>query len=726
MKKIIIIKNMHCAACSQKIEKKLQKTPGVTKANVNLASEKANVDFNENQIKDSEIYKIIEDLGYGVSKDEIDSNEKKMQTRKMRNMFLFALALTIPIFIISMILDMVFHIMLPFQNIILLILATPVQFVAGYTFYKGAYASLKSGSASMDTLVVMGTSAAYFYSLAVILFPQALGTGVYFETSAMLITFILLGRWMEAITKGRASEAIKKLAGLQPKMATVIRDRKEMQIPIEEVIVGDVIVVKPGQKIPVDGIVVDGFSAVNESMITGESIPVEKKKGDTVIGATINKNGSLRVKATKIGKDMVLNQIIKLVEEAQGSKAPIQRLADKVSGIFVPAVIVIALVSFAVWFLIAAQPFIFSLTIFVAVIIIACPCSLGLATPTAIMVGTGKGAENGILIKDAEALENAHKITTVVFDKTGTLTKGKPSVTNVITSKTTTQKEVIKYAAIAEKNSEHPLAEAILNKAGKTIPNASTFKAIPGHGIYATYRRKRILLGNRKLMKKYKINIKDIDTHISKLESEGKTAMILALNKKPAGIIAVADTVKEHSAQAVKKLREMNKEVVMITGDNEKTAAAIAKQIGITHVLSEVLPEDKEKEVAKLQQNGKIVAMVGDGINDAPALAKADIGIVLGAGTDVALETGQIILIKNDIRDVVTAIDLSSKTVKKIKQNLFWAFFYNSIGIPIAAGLLYPFTGFLLNPMIAGAAMAFSSVSVVSNSLLLKRYKKSF
>jgi Cu+-exporting ATPase len=536
----------------------------------------------------------------------------------------------------------------------------------------------------------------------------------------------LLGKLLEAAAKGRTSEAIKKLMGLQPKTATVIRKGEEMQIPIDDVVVGDMIIVKPGQKIPVDGVVVEGFSSVDESMITGESIPVEKHKGDTVIGATINKQGSFRFRAAKVGRNTALRQIIRLVEEAQGSKAPIQKLADRVSGIFVPAVLIIAILSFSFWYFIMGQSFVFSLSIFVAVLIIACPCALGLATPTAIIAGTGKGAENGILIKDAEALEKAHRLDTIVFDKTGTLTNGKPVVTDIIAIGKLEEKDVLRYAAIAEKNSEHPLAEAVLVKAreGKIkVPDAGSFEALPGHGIIAKFERRVMLLGNRNLMKKYGIETGGLEEKIGALENEGKTVMILSLNGKAAGLVAVADTLKDSSKEAVMKLRGMGKDVIMITGDNRRTADAIGKQAGIEHILAEVLPEEKEKEIEKLQKKGRIVAMVGDGINDAPALARADIGIAIGAGTDVALETGQIVLIKNDARDVAKAIELSNYTFKKIRQNLFWAFFYNSIGIPVAAGVLYPFTGFLLDPMVAGAAMAFSSVSVVSNSLMMKRYK---
>ncbi|MCW1304595.1 MAG: heavy metal translocating P-type ATPase [Candidatus Parvarchaeota archaeon] len=734
MKKIIIpILGMHCASCAQKIESTLKKLDGIINVNVNFATEKATVEFNETLINENEINNAIEQLGYKVIKEvdreagkavdrQKEAREKEIRT--LKSLFLFSLLFSIPIFLIAMPFEWL-NIGIPYKNIILLLLATPVQFIVGYRFYKGTFSALKAKTANMDTLIAMGTSAAYFYSFFVVLFPDVLGNNVYFETSALIITFIILGKWLEALTKGRASEAIKKLVGLQPKNAIVIRAGKEVTIPIEDVVIGDIVVVKPGQKIPVDGIVIDGISSVDESIITGESIPVEKKKGDTVIGATINKHGSFKFKATKVGKDTVLNQIIKLVEEAQGSKAPIQRLADKVSGYFVSVVIVIAISAFIFWYFILGQSFVFSLSIFIAVLIIACPCALGLATPTAIMIGTGKGAENGILIKDAEALENAHKLTTIVFDKTGTLTEGKPVVTDILAVDKLDKKEILRYAAISEKKSEHPLADAIINKAKEEkikIPDARFFEAIPGYGIIAKYNKNELLFGNRNLMKKHKIKIEALEERINNLENEGKTVMILAVNKKVVGLIAVADTLKKFSKEAIQKLYKMGKEVVMITGDNKRTANAIARQLGIEYVLAEVLPEDKEKEIEKLQKKGKIVAMVGDGINDAPALARADIGIAIGAGTDVALETGQIVLVKNDLRDVVTAIELSNYTIKKIKQNLFWAFFYNSISIPIAAGLLYPFTGFLLNPIIAGVAMAFSSVSVVSNSLLMKRY----
>lgn len=651
--------------------------------------------------------------------DSLEKHHHESRT-KLKKMLILSLVLSIPIFIIAMPF-MWLGIEVPYKNVVLLILATPVQFIAGYGFYKGTFNALRTRMANMDMLIAIGTSAAYFYSLAIVVMPS-LGMEVYFETSALLITFILIGRLMEATAKGKVSSAIKKLIGLQPKTAIVVRNGKELSISVNDVLVGDVVLVKPGQRIPVDSVVMDGSTSVDESMITGESIPIEKKKGDTVIGATINKHGSLRVRATRIGSDTALSQIIRLVEDAQGSKTPLQRIADRVSAVFIPVVLVIAFAAAMFWFFVMGQSFAFSLSIFIAVLIISCPCSLGLATPTAIMIGTSKGAENGILVKDAAALETIRNVTTFVFDKTGTLTNGRPVVTNVLPEKD--RKIILHYAAIAERNSEHPLADAILKAFHGRVPNPSSFVAIPGHGIRAKYNGKTILLGNRRLMRG--LNIRPVVDDIDRLESEGKTVMLVAVNKRVLGIIAVADTMKDSSVEAISKLKEKNIDVIMITGDNEKTAKAIAGQIGIEHVLADVLPADKEKEVAKLQKRGEVVAMVGDGINDAPALARADVGIAIGAGTDIAMETGQIILVRNDLRDVLAAINLSNYTVRKIKQNLFWAFFYNSVGIPIAAGILYPFTGFLLNPIVAGAAMALSSVSVVSNSLLMRGYKKKY
>jgi len=614
--------------------------------------------------------------------------------------------------------------------IILLLLTIPVQFYIGSVFHKIALRNLKHFNFDMNSLVSIGTFAAFTYSLFVILFPSlftgtSLKADVYFDTAAVIITLIILGRYLEAKAKFRTSGAIKKLMGLQAKYALVIRNNKELRIPIEEIRINDILIIKAGEKIPTDGIITFGYSSVDESMITGESIPVEKKIKDVVIGGTINKNGMLRIRATKIGKDTMLSQIIKLVQEAQGSKAPIQRLADKIASIFVPIVVVISILTFLIWYFFGPQPsFNFALLNFVAVLIIACPCAMGLATPTAIMVGTGKGAEQGILIKDAEALEIAHKTNVIIFDKTGTLTKGKPEVNDIISFEKYSEKDVLYYSSIAEKHSNHPLGEGILEKAKQLkskIPNPDKFENIPGHGVKAIYNKKIILNGNRKLMKDFKIKINKYEKQLEKLESHGKTAMFVALNKKVIGIIAVSDVIKENSLEAIKELQRLKKEVYMMTGDNETTGKAIASQLGIKNILANVLPNQKAEKVKELQKRGKIVTFVGDGINDAPALAQANLGIALGTGTDVALETGSIVLVKNDLRDVVKAIRLSKFTLRKIKQNLFWAFIYNVVGIPLAAGVLYPGFGYLLDPMFAAGAMAFSSVSVVSNSLLMRR-----
>ena len=724
--KIIGMDNQHCLNTIKTALQPLKKI-GILDGELNI-NEKAVIKYDPSKISLEEIKKAIKNAGYESTEETSLDREKQLreeELRTLRKLFIVGLSFSIPVFILSF--PEFFKIDFPFRNFVLLILATPVQFYVGARFYRSAWGALKAKSANMDSLIVIGTSAAYLYSVFTTFLPSIFGEASYFDTASVIITFIMLGKWLEAKTKGKTSEAIKKLIGLQAKTAFVVRNGKELEIPIEELKINDIVLIKPGQKIPVDGLVISGDSSVDESMITGESIPVEKVKGMTVIGGTINKTGSFRFKATKIGQDTALAQIIKFVEEAQGSKAPIQRLADKVSSIFVPAVIVIAIITFILWYLFGPVPaFIFALSNFIAVLIIACPCALGLATPTAIIVGTGKGAENGILIRGAEALENAHKIDTIIFDKTGTLTKGKPEVTDIIAFNKFKKLDVLKLAAIAEKNSEHPLGEAIVTEAKKQkikIPDASSFKALSGKGIKAKIGNKEIFLGNRNLLSEYKISFKTYDGKVSSLEKNGKTVVFIVLNKKIAGIVGIADRLKENASDVVEELHNMNKEVIMITGDNKRTAKAIALQAGIDQVLAEVLPEDKAKEVKKLQEQGSVVGFVGDGINDAPALAQADIGIALGSGTDVAIETGGIVLIKNNLMDVISAIDLSNYTIKKIKQNLFWAFIYNVVGIPIAAGVLYPFTGFLLNPMIAGAAMAFSSVSVVSNSLLMKRYR---
>ncbi|MFH1256767.1 MAG: heavy metal translocating P-type ATPase [Candidatus Diapherotrites archaeon] len=743
-KKITLgVSGMHCAACALTIEKAAKKVSGVDNAAVNFASERITVEH-DGSLDEQKIIGLVNKIGYkafslsepeakpqheghghmkmGFSDREKIAREKEISVLK-RDLSISAVLSAI-IFILSF--PDFFGRLLP-ESIVLYVmffLSLPVQFFVGLRFYRGAWVALKNLSADMDTLIAVGTSAAFFYSAAMTFFG-AQGGFAYYDTAAVIITLIVLGRYLEAIAKGKTSEAIKKLAGLQPKTACVVRNGKEVEIDVEEVVVGDIVVIRPGEKIPVDGVVVEGHSTVDESMISGESIPVEKTPGSIVIGATINRNGLLKFKATKVGKDTTLAQIIRLVEEAQGSKAPIQRLADRVASVFVPAVISIAILSFLFWFFIAGQGFVFSLTIFIAVMIIACPCALGLATPTAIMVGTGKGAENGILIKGGEALETARKVSTIVLDKTGTLTEGTPKVTDVIAF-SGKEKDLLELAAVAEKGSEHPLGEAIVKAAGEKGINAGDakkFSAIPGKGITAEWKNGKILLGNRKLMLESKIDFNPFEKQIVFLEDAGKTVMLVSFAGKPSGMIAAQAVPKKHSREAIALLQKMGLETVMLTGDNSRTANAIAKQLGIERVLAEVLPEEKEKQIKALQAEGKKVAMVGDGINDAPALAQADVGIAIGSGTDVALETGSIVLIKDDLRDVATAIDLSRYTVNKIKQNLFWAFIYNVAGIPIAAGILFPSFGLLLNPMIAGGAMAFSSIFVVSNSLLMKGYK---
>jgi Cu+-exporting ATPase len=619
------------------------------------------------------------------------------------------------------------------NNYILLILDTPIQFVFGWRFYRGTYDAIRNRMGNMDTLIALGTSAAWAYSTGVTFFPSFFPfSGVYFDTAAVIITLILTGRFLEHLSKGRASEAVRKLMDLQPRLAHIIRDGKEIEIPVEQIELGDIFVVRPGEKVPVDGMVVEGYSSVDQSMITGESIPVEKNLNDEVIGGTINKTGMLKAKATKVGQDTTLAQIVKLVEEAQIGRAPIQKLADRVATYFVPAVILIALSSALAWYFIGNIGLQFSLLAFVSVTVIACPCALGIATPAALLVGTSKGAQNGILIKGGDYLEIAHKITTIVFDKTGTLTVGKPSVTDVISYGKYTADTVLMFAASVEKGSEHPLAEAIEKEATSRsleLVNPSEFEAIPGKGVKATIRGKEILLGNRKLMTEIGVNLSKIEEKTKELEKDGKTVMFTVVDGKIAGVIGAADTLKEYAANAVAELKKIGIEVIMLTGDNETTAKAIAKKLGVEKIFAEVLPQQKEAVIERLRNEGKVVAMVGDGINDAPALAKADVGIAIGSGTDVAKETGGIVLVKEDLRDVVTAIKLSKSTVRKIKQNLFWAFAYNAALIPIAAGALVPFFGaqvYEVLPFLAAGAMAFSSVTVVSNSLLLERFKPSF
>lgn len=736
MRKTFAIKGMHCASCVLTLERSLGQVPGVSRASVNLATEKATVDYDPSQVTDNHLASAVANVGYQarisekVQTEDQEKAERQQEMKELKTKVIVSLVLgvlilwgsfpglinTAPAFL---------------QNFwVQLLLATPVQFWAGWSFYRAAVSSLRHRTANMDTLVALGTTVAYIYSTVVTLMPQlvqrvGIESTPYFDVATIIIGLILLGRYFEARAKAGTSEAIKKLIGLQAKTARVVRDGREMDVPINEVEISNIIRVRPGEKIPVDGVIVEGESSIDESMVTGESMPIDKAKGDAVVGATINKSGTFIFKATKVGSDTMLAQIIKLVQEAQGSKAPIQRLADLVSSYFVPIVIMLALATFVVWYDFGPQPaFLFAMLNTVAVLIIACPCAMGLATPTAIMVGTGKGAENGILIKDAESLEIAHKITTVVFDKTGTLTKGKPELTNISPTNNISAKEVLEFAASIEKGSEHSLAEAIVKYAEEQelkLKEVIKFKAIAGHGVAALVDKKHIYLGNRRLMDREHISLGSYALEIEKLEEDGKTVMMLAVDGKLEGLIAVADTLKETAQQGVKALQKMGIEVVMITGDNQRTAQAIAKKVGITTVLAEVLPDQKEAEVRKLQAQSKKVAMVGDGINDAPALAAADIGIAMGTGTDVAIESADITLVNKDLRSVAKAIELSRKTMRTIRLNLVWAFGYNVLLIPVAAGVLYPFSGLLLNPIFASAAMALSSISVVGNSLLLKR-----
>ncbi len=737
MKKTILkIQGMHCASCATNIEKTLQKEEGVISASVNFASEKANLEFDSEKIKTERIQKIISKLGYQSEEETLqtkaDDSQRDKETKKLKKRFIISLLFGSPLIYLA--LGRIVGLPVPQfseleDTIIQFVLATTVISVS-FSFWRIGFRNLIKLRPDMDSLIFMGTATAYFYSLIVSLLLwfgiQEITPSLYYESAVFILIFISLGKYLEAATKGKTSDAIKKLIGLQPKEATVIKEGREIKMKISEVKVGDIILVKPGEKIPADGVVVSGYSGVDEKAITGEGIPVEKKRGDNVIGATINKTGVLQFKTTKIGQDTMLAQIIKTVEDAMGSKAPIQLLADKVSYYFVPTVIGLAVLSFIVWLLVG-QSFFFALTVFVAVLIIACPCALGLATPTAVMMGTGLAAQRGILIKNSKALETVQKVNMIVFDKTGTLTKGEPELTDIInTSGSESVQEILQLAASVEKNSEHPLAQAIVQKAQSdklTLSDVQDFAAIPGKGVIASYHGSKILLGTRRLMNDNDISTYSLEVQLSTLENQGKTAMLLAQANKIIGIIAVADTLKEHSKSAIALLHKLGKKIAIITGDNKRVGQAIADQLGVDKIMAEVLPPEKSAEIKKLQAENNTVAMVGDGINDAPALAQADLGIALGSGTDIAMETGEIVLIKDDLRDVVEAINISKYTLKKIKQNLFWAFFYNSIGIPVAAGILYPLTGWLLNPTIAAAAMAFSSVSVVSNALLMRRYK---
>jgi len=743
-KSIFPIEGMSCAACVARVEQALSSVPGVVSASVNLASGKATVEYMEGT-DIARLRRVVEDAGYKLGSEaqtlEDVTIAAQRELRGVRNRFIVAAVLA------ALVMALMWAPEFVGKPYLLWALATPVQFWAGWRFYRGAWGALRHKTADMNTLIATGTSAAYFYSMVAVLLPKlfagaGIELGLYFDTSAMIIALVLLGRFLEARARGQTSEAIKKLIGLKPKTAIVIRDGEEREILVDDVQLGDLILVRPGERVPVDGVVRQGYSSIDESMITGESIPVDKKLGDEVIGGTINKTGSFQFEATKIGKDTTLAQIIRLVEEAQGSKAPIQRLADVIASYFVPIVIGIAIVTFIVWFFIGPAPSLtFALLNFIAVLIIACPCALGLATPTAIMVGTGRGAENGVLIRSAEALERSQRITTVLMDKTGTLTQGEPRVTDIIASSPWSKEEVLRLAASAEHGSEHPLGEAMVKAALERklkLPPASAFTAIPGLGVEALVKNKKLLVGNLRFIEEKGLSLNRLKKEAERLRAKGKTVMFLGIDNKVVGIIALADTIKPDARAAVSELHKMGVEVAMLTGDNWRTAEAIAQEVGIDRVLAEVLPEHKAQEVKKLQDEGRVVAMVGDGINDAPALAQADVGIAIGTGTDVAMETGDITLISGDLMGIVTAISLSKRTVRTIKQNLFWAFAYNTALIPVAAGVFYLAFGksgvpsglhFILgeygflNPILAAAAMAASSITVVSNSLRLRQFK---
>lgn len=730
---------MTCSACASRVERVTRKLEGVKDASVNFATEKLTVTVEKNKISYEKLKTTIDKAGYRVVEETNLKTETKevSESRRLFNRFIISLVFTVPLLIISMghmigmpLLSIINPKINPLNFALVQFVLTLIVMITGYKFYKIGIKNLFKLAPNMDSLISVSTLAAFIYGIFAIYKiiigdnPHDYAMHLYFESIATILTLITLGKYLEAVSKGKTSEAIKKLMGLAPKVATVIRDNKEMQVSIEDVEISDIVIVKPGEKIPVDGEVIEGITSVDESMLTGESIPVEKVTGSTVIGASINKNGFIKYKATKVGQDTALAQIIKLVEDAQGSKAPIAKIADVMSAYFVPVVISLAIISSVSW-LIAGESFIFSLTIFISVLVIACPCALGLATPTAIMVGTGKGAENGILIKGGEALETTHKIDTIVFDKTGTITEGKPKVTDIITN-SISEEELLILAASSEKGSEHPLGEAILNEGRNKnlkLKKIDKFNAIAGQGIDVVIENKNILLGNRKLMIDQNIDITIFNDKVEDLSNQGKTPMYIAINKEIKGIIAVADVVKVSSKKAIETLHKMGIKTVMITGDNENTAKAIAKEVGIDNVLAEVLPEDKAKSIKKLQDENKKVAMVGDGINDAPALAKADIGIAIGSGSDVAIESADIVLIRSDLMDVSNAIKLSKATIRNIKQNLFWAFAYNVLGIPVAMGVLHIFGGPLLNPMIAAAAMSLSSISVLLNALRLKNFK---
>ncbi len=740
---VLPVQGMTCASCVNRVQTALNRLPGVIEATVNFATAKATIHYIPNLVAVKDFMKAAEAAGYKIlqvsgAQEFVDEEQQRRvaEFKKLRNKFIAGLMFVVPIFILvhwsNFGLSKLFALSGQTNFLLQLALQTPVQFWVGWQFYRGAWTAARHKTSDMNTLIAVGTSAAFLYSILATFFPElfsaeGLAARVYYDTAGAIIVLILLGRLLEARAKGQTSEAIKKLIGLQAKTATVMVDGVQHKIPVEDVLIGDIVIVRPGEKIPVDGEIIEGHSAVDESMVTGESIPVEKTVGDEVVGATLNKTGAFKFKAARVGQDTMLAQIIKMVEEAQGSKPPIARLVDVIAAYFVPAVIGVAALTFIIWLFLGPMPALtYAVLNFVAVMIIACPCALGLATPTSIMVGTGIGAEHGVLIRGGEALETAHQLDAIVLDKTGTITRGEPEVTDILAAEGYQKEDVLYLAATAEKVSEHPLGEAIVKEArikDIALGEPTAFNAIPGHGIETMLDGKKLLLGNTRLMKDKHINLKNMAPQLESLSSEGKTPMWVAADGNIAGIIAVADTLKENSREAIAALHSLGLEVIMITGDNRQTADAIASQIGVDGVLAEVLPEGKASEVKALQDAGKKVAMVGDGINDAPALARADVGIAIGTGTDVAMESSDITLISGDLTGVVTAIALSKATIRNIKQNLFWAFAYNTVLIPVAAGVLFPFFGILLNPIFAAAAMGLSSVTVVTNALRLRRFK---
>lgn len=741
------IKGMTCAACARRIERRLSKTVGVESANVNFATSRATVEYDPERTAVSNLISAVRDVGYDVDEPDSEQEARREEYLELRRKFIVAAVLSLPVLIIAMSHGRIAALNFRGSEWLQLFLTAPVVFYSGAQFYRGAWAALRHRAADMNTLIATGTGAAFIYSVAATIFPKFFAAAsshsgemmtmaertvvpVYFEAASVIIALILLGRMLESRARGRTGEAIRGLLKLQARLARVVRNNEELEIPVEEVASGDLVIVRPGEKIPVDGVVVEGSSAVDESMLTGESMPVEKLAGDEVFGATINKTGSFKFRATKVGKETALQQIVRMVEEAQGSKAPIARLADIISGIFTPIVICIAIATFVIWFVAAPVEVRFTMALvnFVSVLIIACPCALGLATPTAIMVGTGKGAESGVLIKGGESLEVAHKLDVIVLDKTGTITRGEPVVSDVLVNEhgNFKREELLRLVASAEQRSEHPLGDAVVRRAralNLTLSEPARFNAIAGHGLEAEVDGHKILLGNLRLMSERGLALNGFDASAAEMSGEGKTPVFVSVDDNLVGVIAVADEVKPESARAVASMKKLGLEVLMMTGDNRRTALSVARQVGIERVLAEVLPDKKANEIKRLQlEEQKVVGMVGDGINDAPALAQADVGIAIGAGTDVAIEASDITLIRNDLGGVVTAIELSRATIRTIKQNLFWAFIYNVIGIPVAAGALYPFTGWLLSPILASAAMSLSSVSVVTNSLRLRRF----